>query len=451
MRLTTSKKVSVWPSSKMNHLGIIIALAFVNSVSWASRYSFHFNYGHLELSLTATEYGFISGIGYTAVYVVCLIPWGRASDLPWIGNRSVILTGLLIQMIFTSLQGYAWDFSSLLIVRFGIAAGQAAIVSPCVAIIGRLYSLGELSTANAIFTVGYFSGSGFVASLSEPLSNWYGPRVTFIVYGLLCGFGAIIFFISVPDDAQQASDCSGKRAEADSALDALGLWLTRPPLALVLLAGCSKMVAEFMFLSLVPSYVITYWADDADSRSRVAVAFGTLTLVTSIVSTTAGGLLSDFLVVRGVPTAPALVPAVAALASCPFVLLTFLVEAGLAAHFAALFAWCLVIDVWPGPTNSLIQASPPPQLLARGRAPPSTPSSRFSGPSRVHFKPAPHPRRGEPFVEPLQSCDRPPAAVRPETESTVTPKRPVQRFTNVVAICADSRVIKSISLTLSKL
>jgi hypothetical protein len=156
-----------------------------------------------------------------------------------------------------------------------------------------------------------------------------------------------------------SADMKDSTPNVDSILLLVKAWFISPSLVLVLIAGCGKMVAEFMFLSMVPSFVLNHWASDPESQGRVAVAFGTVTMITAIVATTAGGMLSDYLIRRGVKIAPALVPAVAAVASCPLVLFTFLTEASLTAHFVSMFLWCLIIDVWPGPTNSLIQACRP--------------------------------------------------------------------------------------------
>ena len=251
----------------MRNVGVLFALTFANAMSWASRYSLHYNFVHMQIPMSSTEYGFISGFGYTIIYVLCLIPWGRAADTPWIGNRNVVIAGLLMQMIFTALQGLSWDFWSLIIFRFGIAAGQAATISPCVAIIGKTFFEEELSTANAIFTTGYFGGAGFVSSLSEPLSYWYGGQTTCVIYGLLCGFAAMIFFLAVPEDASTIPAASPADSPApDTTVAVLRLWVTRAPMLLVLLAGCCKMVSEFVYLSMFPPYVLTYWADGAESQ-----------------------------------------------------------------------------------------------------------------------------------------------------------------------------------------
>jgi hypothetical protein len=59
----------------------------------------------MDVDLTGTEYGVLSGFGYTTVYMIFSIPWGWAAYNPMIGNLNKIMIGAFIQMIFTSIQG----------------------------------------------------------------------------------------------------------------------------------------------------------------------------------------------------------------------------------------------------------------------------------------------------------------------------------------------------------
>ena len=160
----------------------LFALLFANIVTTGARYSLSFTiYPDLgpDLGITGVQYGVLSGLGFSIVFMLCLIPWGRAADVDWIGRRTVILFGLVLQLIFCSMQAAAWDFWSLLFIRFGLAAGQAAITAPSLAIIAQLfYYDGGISMANSVFNMGTYVGSG-LASLAGLLSFIYGWQASF--------------------------------------------------------------------------------------------------------------------------------------------------------------------------------------------------------------------------------------------------------------------------------
>jgi MFS family permease len=157
----------------------LLALVLANTTTEAARYSLNFLvYPDFapQLKISGTQYGILSGLGFTVVFVLCLIPWGRASDDYRVGRKSVITAGLIIQLIFSALQSLCWDFWSLLIVRFGLAVGQAAIAAPSFAIIAHVVHPSFVATANGVFACGIYLGTG-LASVAGILAFLYGWQV----------------------------------------------------------------------------------------------------------------------------------------------------------------------------------------------------------------------------------------------------------------------------------
>jgi MFS family permease len=160
-------------------ISCLVALLLANMTTEAARYSLNFMvYPDLapELGITGTQYGILSGLGFTVVFVLCLIPWGRTSDDYRIGRKTVIIAGLIIQLLFSSLQALAYNFWSLLVIRFGLAVGQAAIAAPSFAIIAHVFDSGSVATAYGVFTCGIYLGTG-VASLASLFTYFFGWQV----------------------------------------------------------------------------------------------------------------------------------------------------------------------------------------------------------------------------------------------------------------------------------
>jgi predicted MFS family arabinose efflux permease len=344
---------------------LLVILCAVNIATQGSRFSLNFVfYPHLQrdLGLTDTEYGILSGMGFSVIMVACMIPWGLAADNPLVGRKLVILAGLGIQGIFCSLQSVAWGFWSLLFIRFGLAAGQSAIQAPCLAILAKSYQrTGSLATANALFTMGIYLGGG-LASIGGELAYIYGWKTTFIVFGMLCFIGALSVVLSVPDDRDEM------RKEAEIRLnspkpDLTGIgkfryfaaWFTSPAPMLLTSAGCLRFMAGFCLTSFLPVYFQKHVAKDPSSIAHISLSYGIVTTVSGCISVVSGGFLSDSLLKCKVYNAPALVSAAGSLAAVPLTLLMFYAPVHESISLVFLFFSYLATWLWMGPSTSIAQ------------------------------------------------------------------------------------------------
>ena len=130
-----------------------------------------------ELLLSDSQLGLMTGIAFSAFYAVAGIPIARWADR---GNRTTIIalaTGLLGVMV--SLCGMVAGFFQLLLVRAGVAVGEAGIVPAAQSLLSDYYDRAERPRALALFItfysismiVGYLLGGALVESL--------GWRMTF--------------------------------------------------------------------------------------------------------------------------------------------------------------------------------------------------------------------------------------------------------------------------------
>ena len=136
----------------------------------------------VELLLTDSQLGLMTGIAFSAFYAVAGLPIARWADR---GNRVGIIalaTGLVGAMV--SLCGMASGFFQLLLVRSGMAVGEAGIVPAAQSLLSDFFNRAERPRALALFTcfysismiVGYLLGGELLQSL--------GWRMTFVVMGV---------------------------------------------------------------------------------------------------------------------------------------------------------------------------------------------------------------------------------------------------------------------------
>src|SRR3569833_1289339 len=136
----------------------------------------------LDLHLTDTQLGFLSGIAFALFYSVMGIPIARWADR---GNRvTIISVTAAVWSAMVALCGIATNFAQLLAIRDGVAVGEAGCIPPAHSLIADYFSRAERAKAVAIYMlagslstlIGYF--------VAGWLNEFYGWRAMFVMLGL---------------------------------------------------------------------------------------------------------------------------------------------------------------------------------------------------------------------------------------------------------------------------
>jgi MFS family permease len=136
----------------------------------------------VTFDLSDTQLGLLSGIAFTLFYAVLGIPIARWADR---GNRvTIIAVTTAVWSATVALCGAAASFVQLLLIRVGVAVGEAGCIPPAHSLIADYFTREERPWAVSIYmlgnslclTIGYFAAGW--------LNELYGWRVTFVVLGL---------------------------------------------------------------------------------------------------------------------------------------------------------------------------------------------------------------------------------------------------------------------------
>jgi MFS family permease len=135
----------------------------------------------LDLSVSDTELGLLSGIAFAFFYGVMGIPIGRWADR---GDRvRIIAITTAIWAIAVALCGIAGNFLQLVLIRVGVAVGEAGCVPPAHSLIADYFTRAERPRAVAIYMLGW----PLSVVLGNLLAGWlielYGWRMTFMMFG----------------------------------------------------------------------------------------------------------------------------------------------------------------------------------------------------------------------------------------------------------------------------
>lgn len=135
-----------------------------------------------DFQLSDSQLGFLTGFAFALFYAVAGIPIARWADR---GNRNtVVSTTTALWSAMVALCGLVGNYTQLLLVRVGIAVGEAGCLPPAQSLIADYFDRAERPQAMAIYwlcspiavIIGYLGGGWLAESLS-----W---RMVFIVVGV---------------------------------------------------------------------------------------------------------------------------------------------------------------------------------------------------------------------------------------------------------------------------
>lgn len=136
----------------------------------------------VELQLSDTHLGFLSGIAFAAFYALMGIPIARWADR---GNRVGIIaltTGLWSAAV--ALCGAASSFTQLMLIRIGVAVGEAGCIPTAHSLIADHFTRAERPRAMGIYTMGAPLSIVIGYFVAGWLNQLWGWRATFIALGL---------------------------------------------------------------------------------------------------------------------------------------------------------------------------------------------------------------------------------------------------------------------------
>jgi MFS family permease len=157
----------------------------------------------VDLQLSDTQLGFLTGIAFALFYSVMGIPIARWADR---GNRVTIIScTAALGGAAVALCGLATNFISLMLIRVGVAVGEAGLVPPAHSLIADTFTRTERPRAVAIYLLGTPLSVviGFFAA--GWLNELYGWRRTFMILGIPSVILALMAWLTLREPRLQVS------------------------------------------------------------------------------------------------------------------------------------------------------------------------------------------------------------------------------------------------------
>ncbi|MEH6723522.1 MAG: MFS transporter [Qipengyuania sp.] len=317
----------------------------------------------LELGLSDTQIGLMTGLAFALFYTVLGLPIARFSDRSTTNRPWLIGGALAIWSAMTALCGLAQNFVQLLLARIGVGVGEAGCTPPAHSLIADMVEPAKRSSALAFYALGIPIGTLLGMLIGGLLADSVGWRNAFLIVGLPGLALAVVVFMFLKDPRRTGMMQAGSHQSTEQMPMKTALKAMFSSRAFVLLVAAGS-AAAFLAYGKVTWITIFFQRTHGLTPGETGLWFGLVNGGAGIAGTVLGGYIADRWGSknrRHVLTAPA----VGMVITIPFALLAFMSDNWLMALFL-LIVPTICNSLYYGPTYSSVQGLVP--LRARAIA-----------------------------------------------------------------------------------
>lgn len=233
-----------------------------------------------EFLVSDTMMGLLTGVAFAIFYTAFGLPLGRLSDR--VGRKVVIAVACIVWSIFTMFSGIVASFFMLVLLRIGVAVGEAGAGAPSVAMISELYPPRLRARALAIFGLGPALGAVLGIGFGGVLAEMYGWRATLIIVGAPGVLVGLIFAFTVKSPKQTMS--ASKGIPEEGMLRTAFSLLKIPSMLMIVLAGGAAAVTGYAIQMWTPSFMIrSHQITIQDAGMLMGIGGGSISLLGTLV------------------------------------------------------------------------------------------------------------------------------------------------------------------------
>lgn len=296
-----------------------------------------------DLGLSDAQLGALTGLSFAIVYSTLSLPVAYWADR---SNRvRIIAASLALWSVMTALTGLAAGFAALVLLRIGVAVGEAGSVPSTHSIVADLYAPARRATVLALWGLSLPAGMAFGYVVAGQLEAVVGWRATFAIVGIAGVALAPLVFLSMREPVRGRFDPPAQQvSQAHSMAEVVRhLWGLRT-FRYIILAGACQAYAQYSVMNWNAPF---YGRVHGMPLAQISLYLALLNGLCSAVGMYAGGLLSDHMGQRD-PGGRLRVVAVALIAMTPFALAQYLTSsAALSLAFGAVASTLMMFYFGP--------------------------------------------------------------------------------------------------------
>ena len=239
-----------------------------------------------DLALSNTQFGFLAGAVWVLSYGTMAVFMGSLADR--FSRTRVIAFGILIWSACTAASGMAQSFEQMVLARFLVASGEAALVPAAVSLMIELFQARRAGSALGVFFMGIPLGIGLSFLLAGTLGVTQGWRGTFTLLGVI-GVAIGVPMLWLEDRRDTHGEAEHGAPFVQQMKNVLAT-LRGNPTVMLTIVGFVLVNTVFAGLSFVQLWLVRERGFDA---AAIARQIGGLQIVFGILGAVVGGVLSD--------------------------------------------------------------------------------------------------------------------------------------------------------------
>ena len=297
----------------------------------------------VDLSLSDSKLGLLTGFAFALFYVTAGIPIARIADRS--NRRNIVAIAIGLWSFMTAISGFVQNYGQLLAARVGVGVGEAGGSPPPHSIVSDIFPPERRASALAFYSTGVNLGILFGFLFGCWLNEFFGWRVAFVVVGVP---GILIAFLVRRTLAEPIRGLNENK-QVPAALvpfkDVMSLlWSRRSFRHLALAAGLNALAAYGTLNWQASFFIRSHGMTTGELGTWLALSSGLF----GAIGVFAGGIIADRLAPRDKRWYVWL-PAIAGFISLPFMLIVFLTSSQYLALIVA-FVPGLLFNVYLGTT-----------------------------------------------------------------------------------------------------
>ncbi len=247
----------------------------------------------LELTLSDSQLGLLTGFAFAMFYVVAGLPIARWADRS--NRRNIIALAVGLWSFMTALSGAVQNYSQLLLARIGVGVGEAGGSPPSHSIISDIFPAEKRASAIAFYSTGVNIGILFGFLLGGWLNEYFGWRIAFLVVGVPGILLAILVRFTLAEPIRGLAE---KRQVSDDTIpfsQVVSLLWSRRSFRHLAFAGALNAFAGYSTSNWTASFMIrSHEMTTGELGTWLAIILG----FCGAVGVLCGGLLADRLAPR---------------------------------------------------------------------------------------------------------------------------------------------------------
>src|SRR6201994_5005858 len=170
----------------------------------------------MDLGLSDTQFGLLSGTAFAALYAFGGIPIARLAER--FNRVNIIAVAMVVWSSLTAVCGLAGNFTQLLLSRAGVGIAEAGCTPPAHSLISDYFGAERRTSALSVYSSGISVGYVLAALAGGYVAQHYGWRAACAIVGLPGIALAIVLKLVVREPARTAAPASTTAGETSEML-----------------------------------------------------------------------------------------------------------------------------------------------------------------------------------------------------------------------------------------